>query len=123
MVELLALLVQAPFHLPEIRPQVGFGPLQLANQALQLSLREIVPVQREGIGQWLEFLILNLDLYLRMRSNIRILLLPFFIYVGLLSIILFINIHLHLHHASKRLTGFPFTKIDNFSADKMKTIQ
>ena len=68
-VELLALLVQAPFHLPEIRPQVGFGPLQLANQALQLSLREIVPVQREGVGQWLQFLVLNLDLYLQMISN------------------------------------------------------
>ena len=63
-VELASLLVEPPLHLAQVRFEVGARLLQLPDQPLQLRLRQVVPVEREGVGDLQQLVVLDLELYL-----------------------------------------------------------
>ena len=68
MVILSSLLVQPPFHLPQVRLEIVPRLLQLPHQPLQLRLGQVVPVKGEWIRQRLHLLILDLELHLQSKK-------------------------------------------------------
>jgi hypothetical protein len=77
MFKLSPLLVQPPLDLSQVGLEVALCPLQLTHEPLQFSLGEVVPIQREGIGDEQELVVLDLQLDLE-ETTIQNNLLAFF---------------------------------------------